>query len=146
LVYAADAAVYASAVAACGLDAVTVYGRGADTVPGALSFESLMQASEGPAVMQAHAAIQPDDVAKYLLTSGSIGTPKVAVNTHRMLCANQQMIGQAWRFLDHVKPVLLEWLPWSYRRTSCRRGCHRHWPRCAPKAVAARNARRGCCR
>jgi feruloyl-CoA synthase len=31
-----------------------------------------------------------------------------------MLCANQQMIAQAWRFLDDEKPVLVDWLPWSH--------------------------------
>jgi feruloyl-CoA synthase len=38
----------------------------------------------------------------------------VAINTHRMLCANQQMIAQTWRFLRTEKPVLLDWLPWSH--------------------------------
>jgi feruloyl-CoA synthase len=38
----------------------------------------------------------------------------VVINTHRMLCANQQMIAQAWRFLAHEKPVLVDWLPWSH--------------------------------
>jgi feruloyl-CoA synthase len=36
------------------------------------------------------------------------------INTHRMLCANQQMIAQAWRFLDTEKPVIVDWLPWSH--------------------------------
>jgi feruloyl-CoA synthase len=38
----------------------------------------------------------------------------VVINTHRMLCANQQMIAQVWRFLQDERPVLLEWLPWSH--------------------------------
>jgi acyl-CoA synthetase (AMP-forming)/AMP-acid ligase II len=38
----------------------------------------------------------------------------VVINTHRMLCANQQMMAQAWRFLEHEKPVLVDWLPWSH--------------------------------
>ena len=65
-------------------------------------------------MQQAFEAITPDTHAKYLLTSGSTGHPKVVINTHRMLCANQQMIAQAWRFLDHEKPVLVDWLPWSH--------------------------------
>ena len=55
-------------------------------------------------------ALLPDDHAKYLLTSGSTGRPKVVINTHRMLCANQQMMAQAWRFLAHEKSVLVDWL------------------------------------
>ncbi len=64
--------------------------------------------------MQAFAAVTPDTHAKYLLTSGSTGHPKVVINTHRMLCANQQMLAQTLRFLDDEKPVLLDWLPWSH--------------------------------
>jgi feruloyl-CoA synthase len=114
LVYADNAQVYGPPLASSGLHAVTVFSRGAEDYPGALSFDSLSRTAEGPAVMQAFAEIGPDTHAKYLLTSGSTGHPKVVINTHRMLCANQQMIAQAWRFLDHEKPVLVDWLPWSH--------------------------------
>jgi len=114
LVYAADAEVYGPAIASAGLHAVTVFSRGAEGFPGALSFDSLTHTAEGPAVRQAFEAVLPDTHAKYLLTSGSTGHPKVVINTHRMLCANQQMIAQVWRFLDHEKPVLVDWLPWSH--------------------------------
>jgi feruloyl-CoA synthase len=114
LVYAADAKVYGPAIAAAQVDAVVVLGNGIEQLPGSLAFAALMQTRESPAVMEAFGKIRPDDHAKYLLTSGSTGQPKVVINTHRMLCANQQMIGQVWRFLDHDKPVLLDWLPWSH--------------------------------
>ncbi|MDN8612295.1 feruloyl-CoA synthase [Variovorax ginsengisoli] len=114
LVYASDARLYGAALDGLSLDAARVFSRHADTVPGALSFERLLQTPETPAVMQAFEAILPDDHAKYLLTSGSTGRPKVVINTHRMLCANQQMMAQTWRFLDDEKPVLVDWLPWSH--------------------------------
>ena len=38
----------------------------------------------------------------------------MVINTQRMLCANQQMLAQALRFLSREKPVLLDWLPWSH--------------------------------
>ena len=114
LVYASDAKVYGAALEGCGLEVPVVFSRHADTRPGALSFAQLMQADETPAVMQAFEAILPGDPAKYLLTSGSTGRPKVVINTHRMLCANQQMMSQTWRFLDREKPVLVDWLPWSH--------------------------------
>lgn len=65
-------------------------------------------------VERRHAAIQPDDVAKILFTSGSTGTPKGVINTHRMLCSNQQMILQTLPFLGDEPPVLVDWLPWHH--------------------------------
>ncbi|WP_240788535.1 feruloyl-CoA synthase [Ramlibacter henchirensis] len=114
LVYASDAAVYGPAVASSGLQCPVVFGRGAETHRGALPFDALLEQKEGPGVRKAYQAITPDMQAKYLLTSGSTGHPKVVINTHRMLCANQQMIAQAWRFLEKEKPVLVDWLPWSH--------------------------------
>ncbi|MBX3635759.1 MAG: feruloyl-CoA synthase [Rubrivivax sp.] len=115
LVYASDASVYGPAIASAALPgAITVFSRGAEGVPGALALDSLLRSAEGPQVMAAFDAIMPDTHAKYLLTSGSTGHPKVVINTHRMLCANQQMVAQVWRFLDREKPVLVDWLPWSH--------------------------------
>ncbi|HET9823312.1 MAG TPA: feruloyl-CoA synthase [Burkholderiaceae bacterium] len=114
LVYADNSAVYGPALAQAGLHAVTVFSRGAEQFPGALAFDVLLGTAEGPAVQAAFDAITPDTHAKYLLTSGSTGHPKVVINTHRMLCANQQMIAQAWRFLAREKPVVVDWLPWSH--------------------------------
>ncbi len=114
LVYAGDAAVYAPALEHAGIDAVRVFSKGAETVPGALPFSALRAARETAAVAEAFARVTPDTHAKYLLTSGSTGVPKVVINTQRMLCANQQMIAQTLPFLTREKPVLLDWLPWSH--------------------------------
>ena len=114
LVYASDSAVYGPALVWAGITAVEVYSSGFERQAGALSFARLAATRETPSVMQAFARITPDTHAKYLLTSGSTGHPKVVINTHRMLCANQQMLAQTLRFLDQEKPVLLDWLPWSH--------------------------------
>jgi feruloyl-CoA synthase len=115
LVYAGDATVYAPALAAAPVSAAaTVFSRGAESHAGALPFSALQSARETPAVQAAFDAITPDTHAKYLLTSGSTGQPKVVINTHRMLCANQQMLAQVLRFVERDKPVLLDWLPWSH--------------------------------
>jgi feruloyl-CoA synthase len=114
LVYAGDAGVYGAALSACAGDAPIVVSAGAELLAGAIRFEDLSAVAEGAGVMSAFRAIRPDQHAKFLLTSGSTGQPKVVINTHRMLCANQQMIAQAWPFLARDKPVLLDWLPWSH--------------------------------
>lgn len=114
LVYAADAKVYGPALAACGLDVPCVFSANAGQWPGGLDLAALRATPETPAVREAFEAITPETHAKYLLTSGSTGRPKAAVNTHRMLCANQQMMAQTWRFLGHEQPVLVDWLPWSH--------------------------------
>ena len=114
LIYASDARLYAPSLAGLDLNAVTVFSDHAESHPGALHFAQWLATAETPAVMQAFDTIRPDDHAKYLLTSGSTGRPKVVVNTHRMLCANQQMIAQTWRFLGDEQPVLVDWLPWSH--------------------------------
>ncbi len=114
LLYAHDAATYGQAIKDAPVNARLVFSHGAGGHAGALSFDALAATPEGPAVMRAFAAITPDTHAKYLLTSGSTGHPKVVINTHRMLCANQQMLAQTLRFLQQEKPVLLDWLPWSH--------------------------------
>jgi feruloyl-CoA synthase len=114
LVYASDAKVYGPAVLAWGGKAPVVFGAHAQEVPGARAFGVLQEADESEAVGAAFAQIRPEHHAKYLLTSGSTGHPKVVINNHRMLCANQQMMAQAWPFLMRHRLVLLDWLPWSH--------------------------------
>ncbi len=114
LVYASHAETYGLALRGLRFDVAFVVSEGAGDHPGALEFADLADTTETAAVMEAFARIAPDTHAKYLLTSGSTGHPKVVINTHRMMCANQQMLAQTLRFLDDEKPVLLDWLPWSH--------------------------------
>jgi feruloyl-CoA synthase len=114
LVYASDARQYGAAMRSWRGSARRALTHGAEEISGALYFDDLLAAKESADVLRAFEAIGPDTEAKYLLTSGSTGSPKVVVNTHRMLCANQQQIAQVWPFLTRHKLVLLEWLPWSH--------------------------------
>jgi feruloyl-CoA synthase len=113
LVFADDAGAFGSALDALSdTPALQVVARG-DRV-GALRLDDLAQTEPGPDVERAFEALGPDTVAKILFTSGSTGAPKGVVNTHRMICSNQQALGQVWPFMRREPPVLADWLPWSH--------------------------------
>ncbi|MFY9532238.1 MAG: feruloyl-CoA synthase [Candidatus Acidiferrales bacterium] len=77
-------------------------------------FSELAATPATSSVEAAHEQIDTDDVAKILFTSGSTGMPKGVINTHRMLCSNQQQIAQVFCFLQDEPPVLVDWLPWNH--------------------------------
>jgi feruloyl-CoA synthase len=77
-------------------------------------FDELLAAVPGPALDAAHAQVGPDTIAKFLFTSGSTKQPKGVITTHRMLCANQQMLRQCLGFMADEPPVLVDWLPWNH--------------------------------
>ncbi|MEY3038737.1 MAG: hypothetical protein RL143_1304 [Pseudomonadota bacterium] len=79
-----------------------------------VSLLSSIETDESAEVANAFANITPDTHARYLLTSGSTGTPKVVINTHRMLCANQQQMAQVWPFVEKTELLVVDWLPWSH--------------------------------
>jgi feruloyl-CoA synthase len=106
LVYATQGARFAKAIAAAvPMDTEVVVGEG---------IAQLESTPPGAEVEAAHAAVGPDTIAKFLLTSGSTGQPKAVINTQRMLCSNQQMIAQALPSLSAAPPVLVDWLPWNH--------------------------------
>jgi feruloyl-CoA synthase len=114
LVFASDAS-YAKAIATVvPKDVQLVLTEGTIDGRAVRSFDSLLAATAGPALAAAHAAVGPDTIAKLLFTSGSTKDPKGVMTTHRMMCANQQMIRQCLGFLEHEPPVLIDWLPWNH--------------------------------
>src|SRR5580700_325272 len=80
----------------------------------ATRFAELLATNPTNALEAAHERIDPDAPAKFLFTSGSTGMPKAVINTHRMICCNQQMIAQVFCFLQDEPPVLVDWLPWNH--------------------------------
>src|SRR5688572_30032331 len=100
LVWTADPAKFAPALEAVGRTSVEI--------------KKLLETNPGSTLEREFAAIRPESTAKILFTSGSTGVPKGVINTHRMLCANQQMLAQAWPFVEEKPPVVVDWLPWNH--------------------------------
>jgi feruloyl-CoA synthase len=111
MVYAADAAAFAPAVEAVVPDAIFV----ADSAEhGAIPYQQLLETTPTDAVYAAHEAIKPDTIAKFLFTSGSTGSPKAVINTHRMISSNQVMTREAFAYFKTEPPVVLDWAPWNH--------------------------------
>jgi feruloyl-CoA synthase len=100
LVFAAEPEKFAPALAALGATSTPV--------------ARLLETNPGSSLEVAFSRLQPETVAKILFTSGSTGTPKGVINTHRMLCANQQMLAQVWPFLEDRVQTIVDWLPWNH--------------------------------
>ncbi|MGE0312791.1 MAG: feruloyl-CoA synthase [Lautropia sp.] len=123
LVFASDESYARAIVATVGADVPVCLARGtlsaasgadAGAPRRAVAFDALLATAPGAALDAAHEATGPDTIAKFLFTSGSTKQPKGVINTHRMLCANQQMLRQSMAFLADEPPVLVDWLPWNH--------------------------------
>jgi feruloyl-CoA synthase len=115
LIFADDVATYAKAIRATVREDVEIV-TSAPAPEGCIAtpFAALDETVDTVGVDEAHERVGPDTWAKILYTSGSTGRPKGVINTHRMLCSNQEMIRAVFRFLDEEPPVLCDWLPWNH--------------------------------
>ncbi len=96
-------------IAAEGLHVITCTGGGSDAIP----FDSL-KVHPPDAALAARRALGPETVVKFLHTSGSTGTPKAVIITNDMICSNQAMVRDCYRFLEARPPVVLDWAPWNH--------------------------------
>jgi feruloyl-CoA synthase len=115
LVYAENGEMFGRAIGTLELSGVEVV-TGSGQVPGVsvTPFSHLLETPPTKQVEKAFAAVGAGSIAKFLFSSGSTGMPKGVINTHGMLCANQQMLAQVWPFTSKIPPVLVDWLPWNH--------------------------------
>jgi feruloyl-CoA synthase len=115
LVFASDARAYGRALALVRERGIEIAAGDATADElGATPFSVLMETPTSAEAQAARAAITPDGIAKFLLTSGSTGHPKAVVNTHRMLSSNQVMYAEALPFVEDEPPVVVDWAPWAH--------------------------------
>jgi len=115
MIYVADGDMFAAALSSLNLDGVeVVVGHGKPAEISTTPFAELLETPVTANVDAALALVGAETVVKILYTSGSTGQPKGVINTHGMLCANQQMLAQIWPFTDQTPPVLVDWLPWNH--------------------------------
>jgi len=115
VIFAENSAKLAAALAALDLDdAIIITCDPAQVAKPSIAIAALLAAKPTDAVTIAIEAIKPNDLAAYMLTSGSTGLPKLVAITFDNLAANSaqchQMIGEAAGWHD----VMLDWLPWHH--------------------------------
>ena len=115
MLFAEDAAPFAPAISEV-FDAALPLACARGGVAGreVLDFDAMRRTEPTAAVDAAFDATGPDTVAKFLFTSGTTGTPKAVIQTQRMLCANQVMIADCYRFMRETPPVVVDWAPWNH--------------------------------
>lgn len=79
-----------------------------------LHWDDLKTTEPSEAARAAARAVTPDTVAKFLFTSGTTGSPKAVITTHRMLCANMAMVLDCYAFMEDEPPVFVDWAPWNH--------------------------------
>ena len=107
LVYADDAAAYATAFDIAGCPALCSDPNGTAATP-------LHLLEQDGDVSATHKSVGLDTVAKLLLTSGSTSDPKAVETTQRMMPTNQAQIRDGLPFVAARPPVLVDWLPWNH--------------------------------
>lgn len=110
-----DARMAAAAIDALDLgDAVVITATPETLTRASLPLTGVMATRSGPAVAASIEGLKPDQVAQFMMTSGSTGLPKVVPLSLRSIAANTaqaaQVIGEDYAWSGD----LLGWMPWNH--------------------------------
>jgi len=113
VIFAADGALLAPALHALKVEGVTLISD-KEGVAGWTPMAELLESSVSDEVIAEIARRRPQDLALYMLTSGSTGLPKIVPLTFDNIMANTaqglQALGESAGWQD----VMLDWLPWHH--------------------------------
>ncbi|MGB3809304.1 MAG: AMP-binding protein [Parvibaculum sp.] len=112
MIFMQGAAPFTRALAALDLDGIELV-----TVDNSVGtpYADLVATTPTGAVEKSYAALDHEQVAKYLFTSGSTGMPKAVIMTTGMMCVNSVMPKSVTLAEEGDEPpVLLNWLPWNH--------------------------------
>jgi feruloyl-CoA synthase len=114
LIYASDGRLFERAINAAVPDGAEVVVSQNPPLRSCTAFSELAETPATAAIDDTNRRVNGDSIVKFLFTSGSTGEPKAVINTHRMWCANQEMLRQGLAFLQDEPPVIVDWSPWHH--------------------------------
>ena len=80
----------------------------------AVPLDQVLATPVTPAVEAAIMAVKPDDVAQFMMTSGSTGMPKVVPHTHRNIATNTAQAAQVTGKDYAWSGDMVGWMPWNH--------------------------------
>lgn len=79
-----------------------------------ISFADFVATEPTDAVDVAYEKVDADTILKFLFTSGTTGSPKAVIQTHKMICSNQEMVADCYAYMRDEPPVVVDWAPWNH--------------------------------
>ena len=79
-----------------------------------ISFADFVASKPTDAVDIAYDKVDGDTILKFLFTSGTTGSPKAVIQTHKMICSNQEMVADCYAYMRDEPPVVVDWAPWNH--------------------------------
>jgi feruloyl-CoA synthase len=115
VIFAEQGAPFAAAIRAIATDdTIVVSCESEDLAPGAVKFAEILTRPDVAGTGARIATLNPSRPARYMLTSGSSGTPKAVIHTQATITASANINFQAMSEALAWDHEVLDWLPWNH--------------------------------